>query len=172
MDFGKVRVWGRHSGPLGELACLADIDPTAGYREQVYPGGWHTGALGTSEYPDLQWLAVQLVEATGAPAVAMYLADTGFADGACNSPNRTRCSFYLNEQTFIDQVADEWNPGDLAGITLCRNQAALPILHAWATEAGLTPDRQALETALARSPDDDGLAAFTRALGIPTAPPR
>jgi hypothetical protein len=167
MGYFGLTLVARHTTRLDELADVADIDSFADYAESVYATGWRLGRLRTGECPDPARIARELVEATGAPAIAMYICDSDYADGACNSPNGHRGQFYLDEQAFLASCAD-FEDDDFAGLQLHRNHAAVGILVAWAKEAGFTPDAGALAAALAEGPGPglNGVYQFVLALGV------
>jgi hypothetical protein len=153
-------VLARSDGRLDELACIDDL--LVAVSDNVFDGGWRLGFLGQCD-DDLGSgsLAAALVGETGAPAIAMYVCDSDFAVSACATPGGIGCAFYLDEQNCLSQFEDYDEVEPL-------NADAIPVLMAWAAEAGFAPDRDRLTEAIEVSPGPfgGGIVAFAKALGL------
>lgn len=169
MSYFGVAVLARYPRHLGELEAVAGIDSFADAHEQAYGGGWRLGFVDSPDYQDPAELAHQLVAESGAPAIALYMNDGEYANGACSSPRGNICEFYLDEEAFLRYCAD-FDEEDLAGLQLQRNGAAVAVLGRWAAEADLNADPNKLAEALATNPGqpDDGVRRLVEALGIAT----
>jgi hypothetical protein len=163
-----LSVIARHTGQLTELACIADLNLEPS--QHAYADAWISGFIFSSTYIEPEPMARALVAATNAPAIAMFIQDSDFADAFCASPGGVEYAFFLDEETFRKMLTDEFDQEDVAEELAAgpRNPGAIPALMQWAAEAGLVPDKAQLELALAERPGpfSEGVDAFEEAIGL------
>jgi hypothetical protein len=120
-----------------------------------FAGGWV--AVAFDDDPRLPLRA--LAERTAAPVLSAFVMDSDCADVTAASPAGRSWHAYLHEETALSYGAPELD--DSA-------EEVADAAAAWATEAGLNPDRKAIATAL-ESHDtfvENTLAALLAALGL------
>jgi hypothetical protein len=141
---------------------LARGDGWAGDADELsrdrFSGGWRAIAFDGDPRLPLQALA----DRTGAPVLAAFIMDSDCADVTAASPAGRSWHAYLHEHTALEYGAPE-----LDDTTDDRVGAAT----AWAIEAGLTPDREAIAEALAGHDTfvENTLAGLFAALGLVAA---
>jgi hypothetical protein len=167
MSYFGPAVLARCAQRLRDLESVAGIDSFGDVDEEAYADGWRLGYVPSPDYHDPAELARQLVDETGAPAIALYINDGAYANASCCSPQGITCEFYLDEQAFREYCSD-FGEEDLTGLRLQRDEAVIDVLVRWANEAGLAADPEHLTAALIASPGqpDDSVHRLVDALGI------
>jgi hypothetical protein len=157
----------RYPGKVQDLPCIADLNQEVG--EDRFQDGWVVAWLASSEYYSPAEFATAVAGATGAPAIALYVMDSDYAECRCVSPGGVDYEFYLDEATFLSYLED-YDPEDVADILAAapRNPGAVAVLVDWATEARLHADVDKLHAALAERPGpfNDGVYQFLDAIGL------
>lgn len=95
MGFWGLFLLAHTDTPLAELPAVDAVDATC--RDHELGGGWRLGQIhepdGTYDPADL---AHDTVRDTGAPALALYVVDSDYAQASCDSPDEVRHTFLLN----------------------------------------------------------------------------
>lgn len=163
MGYTGYAVLARSEKRLDELPCIDDLLVTVSDNE--FADGWRLGFLGPCDDVSSESLVAELVEQTNAPAIAIFVVDSDFGFGACASPVGAAAGFYLDEETCLGEVGDMDEVEPLNG-------DALPVLMAWAAEAGFAPNADVLAAAMEVRPGPfgDGVVEFVEALGARPLP--
>lgn len=152
---GRIVV-ARSARPLAELTALTDAKVL---HESAYRDGWRSAQLDG----DAPGALAGLLAETSAPVLWAYVLDSDLADVEATTAGGTAWHTYLHQDLArsygappLDQPADE----------------VLRLALAWAAEAGLVPDPQAVRTALAADHDfaEETLAELLEALGLSAVP--
>lgn len=114
---------------------LSELDGADVLTETAYPGGWRSAQLDG----DLRGALPTLVAASGAPAITAFILDSDVADVEAATPAGGYWHTYLHQDK-----ADEYGAPELEQSP----DEVLAAALAWATEAGLTTDGEAVRTAL------------------------
>jgi hypothetical protein len=158
-----------YSGLVVLVRCDRDIDQLPCIVEMVVDvdefalgGGWRIGYLDEIGVADPAGLAGELVVATGAPAIAMFVFDSEAAWAVAAAEGRPPVLFHLNEKALAQLFVEDDRPFQ------SRNGSALAGLLDWAAQAGLTPDAGALARAVDMAPGTlgSGIDFLAAALGI------
>lgn len=166
MGFWGLFLLARSDAPLSELPAVAAVGvPCTDHR---LGDGWRLGQMrmGDDAY-DPADLAHDTVRDTAAPALAMYVVDSDYAEVSCDSPHEVRHTFLLNHEAALGYLM----PWDEPPPPPPPPSATVAELRRWASEAGTTASADALAAALPESPGPfgDGVDALLAALGIPPA---
>ncbi|GAA3340052.1 hypothetical protein GCM10020358_26160 [Amorphoplanes nipponensis] len=142
----------RGERPLSESGVLA---PVQVLHESGYAGGWQRAQLDG----DLPGALDALLAQTGAPALVAYIMDSDLADVSAASPGGVRWRAYLHQETAEDYGAP--------ALPQSTDEVVTQAL-AWAAEAGLAPDREAVRAALLAGHTfaEETLDELVEALGI------
>ena len=155
-------VLARTDRSLASLECVAAIGVEC---HEYVRGAWRQGQIFLGEYVSPEELAAALVAETGAPALAMFVSDSDFAQVWCDSPGGARHEFVLDVEAMLGMYTP-WDPPPPPQPTVAETVAAL---LAWAAEAGLDASADRIAAALPERPGPfgEGIAGLLGALGVP-----
>jgi hypothetical protein len=159
MGFSGLFLLARSSQSLYELACVEAIGSNPARRsEWDHGGGWRLAQIPRPWY-NPRPLVHELAEQTEAPALAMYVYDSGWAYVGVDSPGRAQHNFIMNPEKA--ELDDDYEPPPV--------DETVRALQEWAGYGGLSSSLPMLGAAITRAPGPfgEGVVALVVALGLP-----